>query len=87
MKPYTKEYTLTDSIIQDARDMVKLQLFGLAEKNVHYALGVVDQVRGLGHEVNMIFQDRQETLQLVSSVVLHEELMRDEATCIEKKYN
>ncbi len=27
MKPYAKEYTLMDSIIQDARDMAKLQLF------------------------------------------------------------
>jgi hypothetical protein len=67
---------LTDSIVQDARDMAKLQLFGSAEENVQYARGVVDQVRGLGHEVEMIFQDQRETLQLVSSVVLHEELMR-----------
>ncbi len=49
MKPYAKEYTLTDSIIQDARDMAKLQLFRLAEEIVQYARGVVDQVRGLGH--------------------------------------
>ncbi len=76
MKPYAKEYTLMDSIVQDTRDMAKLQLFGLAEENVQYARGVVDQVRGLGHEVEMIFQDQLETLQLVSSVVLHEELMR-----------
>ncbi len=76
MKPYAKEYTLTDSIVQYARDMAKLQLFELAEENVQYARGVMDQVRGLGHEVKMIFQDQQETLQLVNSVVLHEELMR-----------
>ena len=76
MKPYAKEYTLTDSIIQDARDMAKLQLFRLAEENVQYARGVMDQVRGLGHEVEMIFQDQWETFQLVSSVMLHEELMR-----------
>jgi hypothetical protein len=77
MKPYyAKEYTLTDSIVQDARDKAKLQLFGSAEENVHYAWGVVDQVRELGHEVEMIFQDRWETLQLVSSVMLHEDLMR-----------
>ncbi len=76
MKPYAKEYTLTDSIVQDASNMAKLQLFGSAEENVHYARGVVDQVRGLGHEVEMIFQDRRETLQLVSSVVLHQELIK-----------
>ncbi len=57
MKPYVKEYTLTDSIVQDARDMAKLQLFGSAEENVQYARDVMDQVRRLGHKVEMIFQD------------------------------
>jgi hypothetical protein len=76
MKPYAKKYTLTDSIVQDARDMAKLQLLGLAEENVQYAQVVMDQVRGLGHKVDMIFQDQRETLQLVSSVMLHEEPMR-----------
>jgi hypothetical protein len=55
MKPYTKEYMLMYSIVQDARDMAKLQLFGLAEEKVQYVRGVVDQVRGLGHKVEMIF--------------------------------
>jgi hypothetical protein len=76
MKPYAKEYTLTDSIVQDAKDMAKLQLFGLAEENAQYARGVLDHVRGLGHKVKMMFQDHQETLKLVSTVVIHEELMR-----------
>jgi hypothetical protein len=76
MKPYAKEYTLTDSIVQDARDMAKLQLFGSAEENVQYARGVLDHVRGLGHEVEMIFQDCRKTLKLVSAVVIHEALMR-----------
>ncbi len=67
---------LTDSIIQDARDMAKLQLFGSAEENVQYAQGVLDHVRELGHKVEMIFQDCRETLKLVSAVVIHEELMR-----------
>jgi hypothetical protein len=59
MKPYAKEYTLMDSIVQDARDTAKLQLFGLAEENMQYARGVMDQVRGLGHKVEMIFQDQR----------------------------
>ena len=45
VKPYAKEYTLTDSIVQDARDRAKLQLFGSAEVNVQYARGVLDQSR------------------------------------------
>ena len=44
MKPYAKEYTLTDSIVQDARDWAKLELFGSAKENVRYARGVMDHV-------------------------------------------
>ena len=76
MKPYAKEYTLTDSVVQDARDRAKLELFGSAEENVRYARGVMDHVRQLGHEVEMIFQDRQKTLQAAGLVVLHEDLLR-----------
>ncbi len=45
MNPYAKEYTLTDSIIQDARDMAKLQLSGSAEENVQYARHGVSWIR------------------------------------------
>ena len=76
MKSYAKEYTLTDSIVQDARDQAKLELFGSAEENVRYVRGVMDHVRRLGHEVEMIFQDRQKTIKAASAVVLHEDLLR-----------
>ena len=76
MKPYAEEYTLTDSIVQDARDQAKLELFGSAEENVWYVRGVMDYVRRLGHEVEMIFQDRQKTIQAASPVMLHEDLLR-----------
>ena len=76
MKSYAKEYTLTDSIVQDARDRAKLELFGSAEENVRYVRGVMDHVRRLGHEVEMIFQDRQKTIKAASAVVLHEDLLR-----------
>ena len=61
---------------QDARDQAKLELFGSAEENVWYVRGVMDYVRRLGHEVEMIFQDRQKTIQAASPVMLHEDLLR-----------
>ena len=70
MKPYAKEYTLTDSIVQDARDRAKLQLFGSTEENMQYVRVVLDHVRQLGHKVEMIFQDRQKTIQAASAVVV-----------------
>jgi hypothetical protein len=44
MKSYAKEYTLTDSIVQDARDWAKSELFGSAEENVRYVRSVMDHV-------------------------------------------
>jgi hypothetical protein len=76
MKPYAKEYTLTDSIVQDARDRAKLQLFGSAVENMQYVRGALDHVRQLGHEVEMIFQYQQKTIQAASAVVLHDNLLR-----------
>jgi hypothetical protein len=76
MKPYAKEYTLTEIILQDGRDLAKMLLFGYANDNVKYADGVMGQLRALGHEVEMFFNDRRSTLQMVSTAVLYEENMR-----------
>jgi hypothetical protein len=76
MKPYAKEYTLTESILQDGRDLAKMVLFGDADDNVKYADGVLNHLRALGHEVEMFFNDRRSTLQMVSTAVLYEENMR-----------
>ncbi len=42
MKPYAKDYALTDSVLQEARDSAKLELFGLAYDNIYYARGVAN---------------------------------------------
>jgi hypothetical protein len=42
MKPYAKDYALTDSILQEAWDNAELQLFRLADNNVCYARGVAN---------------------------------------------
>ena len=34
MKPYAKEFTLTDSIVQDGKDLAKTELFGNADDKV-----------------------------------------------------
>jgi hypothetical protein len=62
MKPYAKEYTLTDSVVQDARDRAKFELFGSAEENMQYARGVMDHVRQLGQEeaTDDVGKDNQE---------------------------
>ena len=36
MKPYAKEYALTNSLVQEARDVAKAVLFGKTEDNVKF---------------------------------------------------
>ncbi len=42
MMPYAKDYALTDSVQQEAMDSTKIELFGSADDNLHYARGVVN---------------------------------------------
>jgi hypothetical protein len=76
MKPYANDYALTDSILQDARDAVKEQLFGSPANNVLYAKGVAEQLRKLGHEVEFTYTDRRKTLKKALAMVLSEEAER-----------
>ena len=76
MKPYAKEYTMTDSIVQDSKQLAKLELFGEADENVKYAEGVAVQLRELGHSVELHYHDRRRTLQMMTTIILHEEQLR-----------
>ena len=73
---YVRPYALTDSILQEARDLAKKQLFGLAEENVQYTKGVVAELEGLGHHVRVLYADRKEIVQAVCAIALKEELDR-----------
>jgi hypothetical protein len=42
MMPYAKDYALNDSVLQEARDSAKIELFGLADDYVCYARGVAN---------------------------------------------
>ncbi len=76
LKPYVKDYALTDSILQEGRDVAKNVLFGSAEENVQYAEGVQAELRAMGHDVELLYADRKETIQQVGAVVLSEEMIR-----------
>ena len=49
LSAYGKEYSLTDSILQDARTDAKAQLFGIATENVKYAEGMKSELEKDGH--------------------------------------
>ena len=57
MMAYANENALTNSILQDARDAVKEQLFGSPSDNVLYAKGVAEKLHKMDHEVEFTFSD------------------------------
>ena len=74
LKPFVKDYAATDSILQDSRRLAKELLFGSAEENVWYANGLKAELQSMGHDVELLFSDRKETIQQVCAVVLCEEM-------------
>jgi hypothetical protein len=64
LKPYANDYVLLDSILQEGRDLVKAQLFGRGDKNVKYAKGVVEELRGLRHHVQTYLQTERKYCRL-----------------------
>ena len=76
MSPFANDYALTDNILQDGRDLAKVERFGVPEDNVQFAHGVFTELTAMGHEVFFLYTDRAQTLKNVSAVVLLEELER-----------
>ncbi len=75
LSAYGKEYSLTDSILQEARTDVKAQLFGIGEQNVKYAEGMKSELEKDGHIVKLIYTSRKATLCNVEQLVVGEELL------------
>ncbi len=67
---------MTDSILQEARTEVKVQLFGVAEDNVKFAEGMKSQLEKEGHVVELVYTNRKDTLKNIEQLVVGEELIR-----------
>jgi hypothetical protein len=76
IRPYAKEYAITPSLLQDARDAAKKVIFGIAEDNDCYAEGVVAAMRELGHTAELVYTSRDETLAAINTIVIYEEINR-----------
>jgi hypothetical protein len=76
IRPYAKEYAITPSLLQDAREAAKKVIFGIAEDNVCYAEGVLAAMRELGHTAELVYTSRDETLAAINTIVIYEEINR-----------
>ncbi len=73
IRPYAKDFHITDGILQEGRDLAKKAIFGTPESNVQYAEGIAFAMRKLSHEVKLLFTTRAQTLANIGTVVLKEE--------------
>ncbi len=76
LSPFANDYALTNNILQDGRDMAKVERFGVPEDNIQFAHGVFTELTAMGHKVFFLYTDRAQTLKNVSAVVLLDELER-----------
>ena len=73
LSTYGYQYAFTDAIMVEARSKAKLAIFGSASDNVKYAMGVEQELKKMGHFVELIYCSRSKILSKLGHVVLAEE--------------
>ena len=71
---YLKVKFLTKSVLQNAREMAKREIFGLPHVNVQYATGLKTEMEAQGHNVLLIERDARYVRLMLERVVLQEEI-------------
>ena len=79
LKMYGNDYALTKSILQNARTMARLAIFGDGRVNAKYVLALKEELELRGHFVDILFANRTHTLNRLMLVVLAEEIQRRKA--------
>jgi hypothetical protein len=54
LRPYARETAITNFILQKARDVAKIEIFGSPNENVWYVEGVLERMRSLGHTAELV---------------------------------
>ncbi len=73
IQDYVHPYTVTNNIIQDARDHAKADIFSKPDDNIRYAYTVQQAIRDMGHVCELIFTGRWDVIQKIREIVLKEE--------------
>ncbi len=79
LKPYIKDYVLTNNILQETCDTAKGDLFGDPDKNITYAYAIANAIQQMGHTVEVVFTNQRTTMKTVNAIVLKEEMDRKKA--------
>jgi hypothetical protein len=74
IRDYVNPYTVTNNILQDARDHTKADLFSKPDNNIRYAYIIQQAIQDMGHVCDLIFTGCCDVIQMVQAVTLKEEL-------------
>ena len=69
-------YALTRAVLQKARDMTKLQVFGSKEENAKYFIALRDELESRNHRVELMMANYDEAIQRMLLVVVADEMKR-----------
>jgi hypothetical protein len=67
---YIKGKFLTNSLLQNARENAKIQIFGLPHVNVQYATALCAEMEAQGHNVLLIEKDAWHVCLMLERIVL-----------------
>jgi hypothetical protein len=70
---------VSDNLLEEARDLAKLQLFGNADNNVQYCKAVKAAIIEMGHSYEFLYSDHCEVIRQLCATVVWEELKKREA--------
>ena len=77
IRPYAKDYAITTSLLQDARDAAKRRKFLELQRIMSVKQKrFVAAMRALGHSAELVYTSRDKTLAAMNTVVVNEEINR-----------
>ncbi len=76
---YVKDKFITNALLQNARTMVRDEIFGDPATNVLFPKGLVQKKKEVGVDVKVIMKDWQEVLQMLERVVLSDQIRKNKA--------
>jgi hypothetical protein len=79
LKMYGNDYAFTKSIVQNARTMARLAIFGDGRVNSKYVLALKSELERRGNIVDVLFTTREDALNRLLVIVLEEEVNRRKA--------
>jgi hypothetical protein len=74
LAPYIKDKFLTASLLQNARTLTRLQVFGYPDDNVQFVHALVTEMQSRNHDVFLVTQNSTQVGKMLDEMILGEEI-------------